>query len=56
MTAAYGLEPVAIETTAGKTEFVHRQRDVAHRGTVLRERLLNALATAGVKPVTLPSR
>lgn len=53
---AYGLEPVAIETTAGKAEFVHRQRELARRGTVLRERLLNALATAGIKPVTLPER
>ncbi|MCB7137898.1 3-methyladenine DNA glycosylase [Cellulosimicrobium marinum] len=37
--SAYGLAPVAIETTAGKAEYVRHQRAFAERGAVLRERL-----------------
>lgn len=34
-----GLEPVPIETPAGKAAYVERQRDLATRGQALRERL-----------------
>ncbi|MGW6129647.1 hypothetical protein ACWFNE_06440 [Cellulomonas sp. NPDC055163] len=35
-----GERPVAIETSAGKAEYVRRQRGFAERAAVLRERLL----------------
>ncbi len=38
--ADYGLEPVAIETPAGKAEYVRRQREFAARAQALRGRLL----------------
>lgn len=38
--ASYGLSPVAIETPAGKAEYVAAQRDFADRTAVLRARLL----------------
>lgn len=38
--AAYGLEAVAIETPAGKAEYVRRQREFAARAQELRGRLL----------------
>lgn len=44
-----GYEPVRIETTEGKREYVERQRDFAARGADLRERLLEQLAEA-VRP------
>ncbi len=40
--ASYGLEPVAIETPAGKAEYVRRQRGFAERGNALRARLVEA--------------
>lgn len=45
---AFGLDPVAVETTEGKAQFVHRQRELARRGTAIRSRLLTALEAAGV--------
>ncbi len=42
--SAYGLEPVAIETTVGKAEYVRRQRDYAARSNVLRARLVEVCA------------
>jgi hypothetical protein len=38
----YGLQPVAIETTEGKTEYVSQQRDFADRASILRRRLIDA--------------
>ncbi|MDN4598662.1 3-methyladenine DNA glycosylase [Leifsonia virtsii] len=38
----WGAEPVAIETPAGKAEYVRRQRGFAERSTALRERILEA--------------
>ncbi len=43
--ASYGLEPVAIETPAGKAEYVRRQRGFAERGNALRARLVEACET-----------
>lgn len=40
--SAWGVRPVAIETAAGKAEYVRRQRAFAERGTQLRARLLTA--------------
>ncbi|WP_395728357.1 3-methyladenine DNA glycosylase [Nakamurella sp.] len=42
--ADLGYPPIAIETAAGKAEYVARQRDFAHRGSQLRQRLLGAIA------------
>jgi hypothetical protein len=36
-----GYQPVAIETTAGKQEYVTEQRELAERGAPLRQRLLD---------------
>jgi FAD/FMN-containing dehydrogenase len=41
---ALGYEPVRIETPEGKAEYVAAQRSFADRGSVLRRRLLAALA------------
>ena len=38
-----GVEPIAIETPAGKAEFTAAQRTFAQRSTALRQRLLNNL-------------
>ncbi|MFE6994541.1 3-methyladenine DNA glycosylase [Microbacterium sp. NPDC057659] len=38
----WGVEPVRIETPEGKAEYVRQQRGFAERGTVLRERMLEA--------------
>ncbi|MDM7856590.1 3-methyladenine DNA glycosylase [Cellulomonas alba] len=38
--SSYGVEPVAIETPAGKAEYVHRQRGFAERSSALRRRLV----------------
>ena len=43
---AWGAEPVAIETAAGKAEYVRRQRGFSERGQELRRRLLDALELA----------
>lgn len=40
------LTPIAIETTAGKQEYVRRQRGFAERGNALRVRVLEAIAAA----------
>jgi hypothetical protein len=49
-----GLEPVRVETTAGKQEYAAAQRDFAARGAPLRDRLVEACArlvpSAGVTP------
>jgi hypothetical protein len=36
---AFGLEPVRIETAAGRGEYRHRQQELATRGQAIRERL-----------------
>ncbi|WP_375730878.1 3-methyladenine DNA glycosylase [Demequina sp. NBRC 110054] len=41
--SSYGLDAIAIETPAGKREYVDRQREFAARGAVLRGRLLDAI-------------
>ncbi|RPF20309.1 3-methyladenine DNA glycosylase [Myceligenerans xiligouense] len=38
--SSYGVEPVTVETTDGKAEYVRRQRDFAARASELRTRLL----------------
>ena len=43
---SYGLQPVTVETTDGKAEYVRRQRDYAERSNVLRDRLVAACAAA----------
>lgn len=49
--ADFGIEPIAVENAAGRTEYVRRQRDVAERSTPLRAVLLSRcdemLAAAG---------
>lgn len=40
------LAPIPIETTAGKQEYVRRQREFAVRGNALRQRVLDAIAIA----------
>ncbi|KNY04493.1 hypothetical protein [Microbacterium sp. GCS4] len=40
--AAWGVEPVAIESVEGKAEYVRRQRAFADRGAALRWRLLDS--------------
>jgi hypothetical protein len=42
----YGLEPVRIETAAGKTAYIERQRAFSERSNVLRHRLLGVLEAA----------
>ena len=39
----FGLEPVRVETEDGKREYRLRQRVLAERARVLRERLIGAL-------------
>ena len=41
---AWGLEPVPIETGAGKAEYVRRQRGFADRANALRDRMLAVIA------------
>ena len=41
--AEWGYEPVAIETPAGKAEYVRRQRAFTERSNVLRERVVSLL-------------
>jgi hypothetical protein len=38
----FGLEPVAMEDPAARTEYVRRQREIAHRAAPLRARLIEA--------------
>ena len=38
--SGYGFPPIRIETREGREEYVELQRDLAHRGTPVRERLL----------------
>ncbi|MDT0213687.1 3-methyladenine DNA glycosylase [Rothia sp. ARF10] len=44
--SAWGVEPVRIETAAGRTAYVERQRAFAERSNALRQRLLEVLDTA----------
>ncbi|HEY0215550.1 MAG TPA: 3-methyladenine DNA glycosylase [Cellulomonas sp.] len=44
--SAYGLDAVAIETPAGKAEYVRRQRDYAVRSNALRVRLIEVCDSA----------
>ena len=39
----WGFDPVAVETAAGKAEYVRQQREFAVAGATLRERLLAAI-------------
>ena len=43
--SAFGHEPVPIETAAGKTAYLERQRAFGQRSNVLRERLLEVLGS-----------
>jgi hypothetical protein len=49
--AAYGLSPIAVETRAGKEEYVEEQRTLAEAAIPIRERLIAAYRT-----LTLASR
>ena len=49
--SSYGLEAIAIETPAGKAEYVRRQRSYAARSNALRHRLI-ALCDAVLTPRT----
>ena len=46
----WGYGVVAVETAAGKAEYMRRQREFSARAQSLRQRLLDALASAGVHP------
>ncbi len=46
----WGYGVVAIETAAGKAEYMERQKEFSGRAQSLRRRLLDALAVAGVHP------
>lgn len=46
----WGYGVVAIETAAGKAEYMNRQQEFSHRAQALRRRLLDALATADIHP------
>jgi hypothetical protein len=39
--SALGVDPIRIETTAGKSDYVAAQRDFAERGQRLRSRLIS---------------
>jgi hypothetical protein len=41
---AFGVEPVRIETAAGRDEYQRRQRALSARARVLRGRLMDVLA------------
>lgn len=43
---AWGHEPVAVETPAGRAEYVRRQKEFAGRGQQLRERIVSLIETA----------
>ncbi|MGO2516197.1 MAG: 3-methyladenine DNA glycosylase, partial [Corynebacterium variabile] len=43
---AWGDEPVAVETPAGRAEYVRRQKEFAGRGQQLRERIVSLIETA----------
>jgi hypothetical protein len=49
--ADFGIEPIAVENAAGRTEYVRCQRDIADRSAPLRAALLSRcdemLAVAG---------
>lgn len=51
--SSYGLDPVAIETSEGKAEYVRHQRAFAERGATLRERLLVVCARLLDEPAAL---
>ncbi len=40
----YGISPVCIENSAGKQEYVHRQRELSQRGEKLRTQLLSTIS------------
>src|SRR5699024_5651745 len=46
----WGYGVVAVETAAGKAEYMRRQKEVSARAQSLRQRLLDALASAGIHP------
>lgn len=52
--AAWGAEPVRIETSDGKAEYVRQQREFAARGNDLRDRIVEAV-TVGVGPLLAAS-
>lgn len=45
-----GYDPITIETTQGKAEYVAAQRQFTHEGNVLRQRLLNVLRAPELDP------
>ena len=50
--SGHGVEPVPIETAAGKTAYVERQREFSLRSNVLRTRILAVLGELDVTPAT----
>ncbi len=53
--SALGYEPIAIETAAGKAEYVQAQRSFADRGQVLRSRLCAEMDLAMTTSPALPA-
>ncbi len=53
--ADWGLEPIRIETPAGRAEYVRHQRGFAQESTVLRRRLLAALTALGALDAPPPA-
>ena len=51
---AYGLEPIAIETPAGKAEYVRLQREYATRSNPLRTRLVASCDVVATSPALSP--
>ncbi|MFT2816197.1 3-methyladenine DNA glycosylase [Leifsonia sp. A12D58] len=49
--SAWGYESVAVETPTGKADYVRQQRGFAARGNVLRQRVIDAVALAGARPL-----
>ncbi len=50
--SGYGVEPVRIETAAGKAAYLERQRAFAERSNILRQRLLAVLDASGAAALT----
>lgn len=52
--SGWGYQPVAVETPAGKADYVAQQRGFAARARVLRQRLLDLLSATGAEPLSTP--
>ncbi len=52
--SSYGYEPIAIETPAGRAEYVHHQQHLAHKAETLRFQILHSFDSL-IEQVTIPS-